>query len=89
MFIHVKKTFKALLCQMCGKRFKKRNENHKMQKAQAYMVLSQRYQDSRHLLTNPTVLNYVMGFSDLTQRFTPLKYLSLDRPLSKGQVIAL
>ena len=60
---------------MCGKRFKKRNETHKMQKAQAYIVLSQRYQDSRHLLTNPTVFNYVMGFSDRTQRVTPLNYL--------------
>ena len=37
---------------------------------------SQRYQDFRHLLQNPTVPSNVMGFSNCAQRITPLNYLS-------------
>ena len=40
------------------------------------LVPSQRHQDSRHLLQNPTVPNYVMGFSNCAQTFTPLNCLS-------------
>ena len=40
------------------------------------LVPSQRYQDSRHLLQNPNVPRNVLGFSNRTQTFTPLNYLS-------------
>ena len=39
------------------------------------LVPSQRYQDSRHLLQNPTFPSYVTGFSNRTQRFTGSNYL--------------
>ena len=44
------------------------------------LVPSQRYQDSRHLLQNPTVPNYVMSFSNRAQRFTGSNYLDVDSP---------
>ena len=44
------------------------------------LVPSQRYQDSRHLLQNPTYPNYVMGFSNRAQRFTGYNYLDVDSP---------
>ena len=46
------------------------------------LVPSLRYQDSRHLLQNPTVLNYVMSFSNRAQRVTRSNYLYVDSPLS-------
>ena len=71
VFIHMQKTFKALQCQMCGKYFKKKR-NHKThaKKYKHILVPSQRCQDSRHILQNPTYPKYVMGFSNPTQRFT-------------------
>ena len=47
------------------------------------LVPSQRYQDSRHLSQNPTVPNYIMGFSNRAQRFTGPNYLDVDSPLPK------
>ena len=47
------------------------------------LVPSQRYQDSRHLLQNPKFPNYVMGFSNLAQRFTGSNYLDVDSPFGK------
>ena len=44
------------------------------------LVWSQRYQDSRHPLQNPTVPNYVIGFSNRAQRFTGSNYLDVDSP---------
>ena len=82
VFIHVKKTFKALLCQMCGKRFKKNKEiaKHMQKRHKHILVCSQRYQDSRHLLQNPTDPNYVMSFSNRAQNFTGSNYLDVDSP---------
>ena len=63
---------------MCGKLLKKKKEiaKHMHKKHMHNFVPSQRYKDSRHLLQNPTVPNYLMNFSNRTQRFTPLNYLS-------------
>ena len=82
VFIQVKKTFKELLCQMCGKWFKKKKEitKHMLKRHKHILVPSQRYQDSRHLLQNPTDLNYVMSFSNRAQRFTGSNYLDVDNP---------
>ena len=62
---------------MCGKRFKKKKEiaKHMPKKHKHILVHSQRYQDSRHLLQNPTVPNYVIGFSNRAQRFSGYNYL--------------
>ena len=54
------------------------------EKQKHILVLSQRYQDSRHFLQNPTVANYVMGFSNPAQRITLLNYLSEDSPLKSS-----
>ena len=56
---------------------------HMQKKHNHSLALSQRYQDSRHLLQNPTVPKYFMGFSNRAQIFTPLNYLSLDSPFLK------
>ena len=45
------------------------------------LVPSQRYQDSGHLLQNPTVSNYVIGSSNRARRFTASNYLDVDSPL--------
>ena len=45
------------------------------------LVPSQRYQDSRHLLQNPTFPNYVMGFSNRAERFTGSNYLDVGSPI--------
>ena len=63
---------------------KKEITKHMPKKHSHIFVPSQRYQDSRHLLQNPTVPNYVMGYSNGAQRFTPLNYLSLDSLLFGG-----
>ena len=47
------------------------------------LIPSQRYQESRHLLQNPTFPNYVMGFSNRAQRFTGSNYLGVDSPFNK------
>ena len=53
-----------------------------MQKRHKHILVpSQRYQDSRHLLQNPTDPNYVMSFSNHAQRFTGSNYLDVDSPL--------
>ena len=62
---------------------KKGNRKTHAKKAQAYFGPSQRYQDSRHLLQNPTFSNYVMGFSNRAQRFTGPNYLDVDYPVKK------
>ena len=82
VFIHVKKTFKELLCQMCGKWFKEKKEiaKHMQKRHMHILVPSQTYQDSRHLLQNPTYPYYVMSFSIHAQRFTGSKYLDVDSP---------
>ena len=59
---------------------KKEIAKHMQKKHKHILVPSQRYQDSRHLLQNPTVPNYVMGFSNRAQRFTGSNYLDVDSP---------
>ena len=58
---------------------KKEITKHMQKRHKHSLVPSQRYQDSWHLLQNPTVVNYVMSFSNRTQRFTGSNYL--DAPL--------
>ena len=53
------------------------------------LVPSQRYQDSRHLLQNPTVPNYVIGFSNCAQRFTGSNYLDVDSPFTFFKLVKL
>ena len=48
-----------------------------------FLVPSQRYQDSRYYLQNPTGPNYVMSFSNRAQRFTGSDYLDVDSPLKQ------
>ena len=56
-----------------------------MQKKHKHMLVpSQKYQDSRHLLQNPTVPNHVMGFSNRAQRCTGSNYLDVDGPFTRG-----
>ena len=72
-----------MLGELRGKWLKKKegnNKTHAKKKHKHILVSSQRYQDTTHLLQNPTVLNYVVGFSNCAQRFTPLNYLSYDSP---------
>ena len=45
------------------------------------LVPCKRHPDSRHLLQNPTVPNYVMRFRNCAKKFTPLNCLSKDSPL--------
>ena len=51
-------------------------KKHMQKKYKHILVLSQKYQDSRIFLLNPTVPNFVMGFSKRAQKFTSLNYLS-------------
>ena len=60
---------------------KKEIAKHMKKKHKLISVPSQRYQDSRQLLQNTTFPNYVMGFSNRTQRFTGSNYLDVDSPL--------
>ena len=60
-----------------------------LKKHKHILVPSQRYQDSRHLLQNPTVSKYVMGFSNRTQRFTGPNYLDVDIPFQKFNLIQI
>ena len=60
---------------------KKGNRKTHEKKHKHILVPSQRYQDSRQLLQNPTFCNYVMGFSNRAQRFTGSNYLDVDSPL--------
>ena len=60
---------------------KKKIEKHVTKKYKHTLVPSQRYQDSRHLLQNPAVPKYVIGFSNCAQRFTGSNYLDEDSPL--------
>ena len=49
-----------------------------MQKKHKHILVPcQRYQDSRHLLQNPKVANYVMGFRNRAQSFTGPNYLDV------------
>ena len=60
---------------------KKKIAKHMPKKHKHILVPSQRYHDSRHLLQNPTVPNFVTGFSNRAQRFTGSNYLDVDSPL--------
>ena len=52
-----------------------------MQKKHKYILVpSQNYQDSKQILQNTTDPNYVMSFSNRTQRFTGSNYLRVDSP---------
>ena len=62
---------------------KKENLKTHAKKHNDSLVPSQRYQDSRHLLQNPTFPNYVMGFSNRAQRFTGSNYLNVDSPFQR------
>ena len=62
---------------------KKKVAKHMPKKPKHIFVPSQRCQDYRHLLQNPTVPNYVIGFNNRAQRFTGSKYLDVDSPLIK------
>ena len=44
------------------------------QKLNIFLGPSQRHQDSRHILQNPTVSINAMVFNNCTQRFTPPNY---------------
>ena len=59
---------------------KKEIAKHMKKRHKHILVPSQRYQDSRHLLQNPTVPNYVMSFIYRAQRFTGSNYLDVDSP---------
>ena len=59
---------------------KKNYKTHAKKSTIIFFVPSQRYQDYRHLLQNPEVLNYVMGFSNRAQRFNPSQLLELNQP---------
>ena len=61
---------------------KKEITKHMQKKHNDILVPSQRYQDSRHLLKNPTFPNYVMGFNNHAQRFTGSNYLNVDSPFN-------
>ena len=61
-------------------RRKKEILKHVQKKHNGILIPSQRYQESRHLLQNPTFPNYVMGFSNRAQRFTWYNYLDVDSP---------
>ena len=65
---------------------KKEIAKHMPKKHKHILVPSQRYQDSRHFLQNPTVPNYVIGFSNRAQRFTGSNYLDVDSPFSLGHL---
>ena len=60
---------------------KKEISKHMQKKGNDILVPSQRYQDSRHHLQNPTFPKYVMGFSNRAPRFTGSNYLDVDSPL--------
>ena len=61
---------------------KRKIAKHMPKKKKHILVPSQRYQDSRHILQNPTVPNYVIGFSNSNraQRFTGSNYQDVDTP---------
>ena len=60
---------------------KKEISKHMQKKHNYILVPSQRYQDCRHLLQNPTFPYYAMGFSNHAQRFTGSNYLDVDSSL--------
>ena len=65
VFIHVKKTFRALQCQMCGTYFKKKWRITTYKKSMnIFMVSSRRYQYFRHLLPTLKVPKSTMGFNN-------------------------
>ena len=59
---------------------KKEIAKHMQKRHKHILGPSQRYQNSRHFLQNPTVPNYVMSFSNCAQRFTGSNYRNLDSP---------
>ena len=66
---------------MCEKYYKKKTiSKHKERKHRHILVPSQRYQHSKHLLQDPTVPNYAIGFSNRAKIFTGPKYLNVDCP---------
>ena len=60
---------------------KKGNNKTHEKRHKHILVPSQRYQDPRHLLQNPTIPNYLMSFSNRAQRFNGSNYLDVDSPL--------
>ena len=67
---------------------KKEITKHMPKKHKHILVPSQRYQDSRHILQNPRVSNYVIGFSNRPQRFTGSNYLDVDSPFIENRAAA-
>ena len=65
---------------------KKEITKHMPKKHKHIMVPSQRCPDSSHILQNPTVPNYVIGFSNCAQRFTGSNYLDVDSPLKNTSI---
>ena len=63
---------------------KKEISKHMRKKHNDTLVPSQRYQNSRHLLQNPTFARYVMGFINRAQRFTGSNYLDVESPFTKN-----
>ena len=70
---------------------KKGNLKTHTKKHNDILVPSQRYQDSRHILQNPTFPNNVIGFSNCAQRFTVSNYLVVDSPflLIKNKLVSI
>ena len=69
---------------MCGKYFKRKHRiaKHMQKKHKHILVPGRTYQDSRHLLQNPKVPKYVMGFNNHAQRSTPPYYMDVDDPFN-------
>ena len=67
---------------MCGKYFNRKHRicKHMQIKHKHILVLGQRYQESRHLLTNLKGPKNVMGFNNHAQRYTLPYYLDIDNP---------
>ena len=59
---------------------KKEIAKHFQKRHKLIFVPSPRYQDSRHLLQNPTNPKYVVSFSNCAQRFTGSNYLDVASP---------
>ena len=63
---------------------KKEMAKHMQKRHKYILVPSQRYQDSRHLLQNPTVPNNVVSFNNRAQRFTGSNYLDVESPFGRS-----
>jgi hypothetical protein len=62
---------------------KKEISKYMQQKYNDILVPSQRHQDSRHHLQNPTIPNYVIGFSNRAHKFTGSNDLDEHSPLDQ------